>query len=200
MEEWKDVVGYEGIYQVSSYGRVKKNNGKELSQRKDQDGYLIVTLYKGGIRADYKAHRLVGMAFIDNPNNYPVINHKDENPSNNHVENLEWCTVKYNCNYGNRNKKLSEALKRCSHAHVQGERNYFYGKHFLRGLHPQAKKVAKLDSQGNILAVFDCTIDAAENVGCNPTAISMACNGKRNKIKGFQWKHLNEDEVDKLKK
>ena len=89
MEKWKDVIGYEEIYQVSSYGRVRKKNGKELSRRKDKDGYLIVTLFKDGDRADYKVHRLVGMAFIDNPNNYPIINHKDEIRSNNHVENLE---------------------------------------------------------------------------------------------------------------
>lgn len=192
MEEWKDVVGFEGLYQVSSFGRVKKSNGRELSQRKDKDGYLIVTLFKEKIRSDCKVHRLVGMAFIENPNNYLVINHKDENPSNNHVENLEWCTVKYNCNYGNRNKKLSESQKKCSHEHVKGEKNFFYGKHFSRGLHPQSKRVAKLDSQGSILAVFDCTKSAAESVNCSPSAISLGCRGKRKNIKGYQWKYLEK--------
>lgn len=190
MEEWKDVVGYEGLYKVSSYGRVMKVTGRELAQRKDKDGYLIVTLYRDKIRKDYKVHRLVGMAFIENPNNYPMINHKDESKDNNCVSNLEWCTVKYNNNYGSRNDKISKAQKGVPHPKTQGCRNYFYGKHYSKGLHPGAKKVMQLDLKENIIAIFDCAVSAAEHVGCVPSAINMCCSGKRNQIKGYKWKYL----------
>ena len=105
-ENWKDIEGYEGIYQVSDRGRVKSLNynhtGKEkiLKTRKVKERYLHVCLWKDG---EYKfcfVHRLVAQAFIPNPKNYPIINHKDENPSNNCVGNLEWCSSEYNNNYG----------------------------------------------------------------------------------------------------
>ena len=94
-EIWKDIQGYEGIYQVSSYGRVKsfkKNKVKILKPQMHYKGYKFVTLHKNGIGEKCKVHRLVAKAFIPNPNNYPVVNHKDENKSNNNVENLEWCS------------------------------------------------------------------------------------------------------------
>lgn len=192
MEIWKDIKGYEGLYQVSSKGIVKDCNGIERKQRTDTYGYKIVTLRKNGEYKSYKVHRLVGIAFISNPENLPCINHKDEVKSNNNVENLEWCTSKYNSNYGHRNEKIAKAAKERSHAYMQGERNYFYGKHFSGGEHPTSKRVAKLDGQGNVLAVFDCTKSAAESVNCSPSAISLGCRGKRKNIKGYQWKYLEK--------
>lgn len=108
MEEiWKDITGYEGLYQISSLGNVKSlfdNNGKRrdhiLSGGNDADGYKIVLLYKDRKRSTKKVHRLVAEAFIPNPNNYPQVNHKDENKSNNYADNLEWCTLLYNIRYG----------------------------------------------------------------------------------------------------
>ena len=78
-------------------------------------------LYKNGKKKTYLVHRLVAIAFLPNPNNLPIINHKDENPSNNNVNNLEWCTVAYNNTYGTARKRASENMK--------GEKNPFYGKH-----------------------------------------------------------------------
>ena len=92
--------------------------------------YLGVYLYQNNIRKFMTIHRLVALAFIDNPNNYPQINHKDENTKNNCVENLEWCSVKYNSNYGNHRKNLSIALS--------GENNGFYGKR-----HTTNKRIVK---------------------------------------------------------
>ena len=106
MEEiWKDVPGYEGLYQVSNIGEVRSlfyRGSKKIQLLKpaqDKKGYLRVTLYKDKKTHTLQIHRLVGMAFIPNPNNLPCINHKDCNPGNNHVENLEWCDVKYNNQY-----------------------------------------------------------------------------------------------------
>ena len=114
MEEiWKDIEGYEGKYQVSDKRRVKSlgNNKKRvekiLKPRISNKGYYSVVLYKNGNRCIHSIHRLVAQTFIKNPENYPIVNHKDENPINNCAENLEWCTQKYNCNYGTRNEKIS---------------------------------------------------------------------------------------------
>lgn len=111
-EEWRDIKGYEGKYQVSNLGRVKSLNyhradiSRILAVRKDKGGYLYLNLYKNNKRKTYKVHRLVAEAFIDNPNNYPQVNHKDEIRSNNIASNLEWCDSKYNNNYGTRKDKI----------------------------------------------------------------------------------------------
>ena len=104
MEEiWKDIKGYEGLYQVSNLGRVKSLKfGKEriLKPGRKKIGYLIVLLYdNNGICKWFRIHRLVAEAFIPNPNNLPEVNHKDEDKSNNRVSNLEWCTRQYNNEY-----------------------------------------------------------------------------------------------------
>ena len=118
-EIWKDVKGYEGLYQVSNLGRVKRlrfiNRHLDFKQEKilkpykdGGDYYFVIGLHKNG-KKKYKAiHRLVAEAFIPNPNNYPIVNHKDENKENNYVDNLEWCTHKYNSNYGNARTKMRE--------------------------------------------------------------------------------------------
>src|SRR5574344_1100472 len=102
-EIWKNVSGYEGIYQISNFGRVRSfkfSNVRILKNIVQSAGYLTVDLRKNGARKSFKIHRLVALAFIENPNNLPSINHKDECKTNNSVNNLEWCTDKYNSNYG----------------------------------------------------------------------------------------------------
>lgn len=110
---WKDIKGYEGFYQVSDTGEVKSlertrvgKNGSSVivpecirKQKTDKDGYKEVALCKDGKMKYCRVHRLVAEAFLDNPNGYPIINHKDENPANNNVNNLEWCTEQYNRQY-----------------------------------------------------------------------------------------------------
>lgn len=114
-EIWKDIEEYENLYQVSSIGRVKSLNynhttGKDriLKPAKDIYGYLYVSLCKQGKIKTHRIHRLVAEAFIPNPNNFPQVNHKNEDKTNNYVSNLEWCDRKYNCNYGTRNKRIAE--------------------------------------------------------------------------------------------
>lgn len=98
MEIWLDVQGYEGIYQVSNLGRVKRiyNKSEKIIEGTLVFGYRIVALYKNRVKSLKRVHRLVAEAFIPNPQNYPHINHKDWNPNNNCVDNLEWCTDQYN--------------------------------------------------------------------------------------------------------
>lgn len=100
-EIWKDIEGYEGIYQISNYGRIKsfyKNEGKIL-KNEIRNTYKIIQLTKDKKRKSFQIHRLVAKAFIPNSNNYKIVNHKDFNRENNDVDNLEWCTQKYNVNY-----------------------------------------------------------------------------------------------------
>lgn len=112
MEEWRDIKGYEGIYQISNKGRVKSLGNNKTRKEKilrpgKRKGYFYISLCKKGEKPKYfDIHRLVAQAFLPNPDNLPVVNHKDENKLNNNVENLEWCTYQYNNTYGTRNKKI----------------------------------------------------------------------------------------------
>ena len=121
-EVWKAVPGYEGLYEVSNIGNVRSlprvidmpsklgniyplhHKGKLLKQCVDGSGRFYVRLC--GVA--FRVHRLVAMAFIPNPDNLPQVNHKDENPKNNRVENLEWCTVQYNLYYGTRLARIGK--------------------------------------------------------------------------------------------
>lgn len=126
MEEiWKDIPNFEGFYQVSNLGNIRSvtrkakvkilnNNyrtikGQLISPAKTRDGYLKVSLSKEHKRYYFKVHRLVALTFIPNPNNLPCINHIDENKLNNNANNLEWCSIQYNCNYGTRNLRIANA-------------------------------------------------------------------------------------------
>lgn len=156
IEIWNDVVGYEGLYQVSNHGRVKSLNyqgkkGKEgmIKLIKKKGGYLGVALTKNKKIRHLRVHRLVAEAFISNPNNYPIVNHKDENPSNNHVSNLEWCTIKYNNCYG---KAREKAVKTYKKNHKEGKHNicarkgkehHMYGKHLSQEVKEKISRALK---------------------------------------------------------
>ena len=105
-----------GKYQVSNFGNIKSLNYNQTHKEKllkpfqNTDGHCQIELCKNNIGKRFLVHRLVAISFIPNSDKLPLINHKDENPKNNRVDNLEWCTAKYNCNYGNRNKKLYHSV------------------------------------------------------------------------------------------
>lgn len=138
-EIWKDINGYEGLYQVSNLGRIKSlpkfHQGERiLKERIDRYGYLYIGFFKNKVKKYYKIHRLVAEAFIPNPKELPCVNHKDENKTNNNVENLEWCSVAYNNSYAtrlervaakHRGKKLTaETKKKISIALKKGRKNH----------------------------------------------------------------------------
>lgn len=162
MEEiWKNIQGYEGLYQVSNLGRIKslnynhKNIEKILKYGIDTSGYKVVNLWKDGKGKTKTIHRLVAIHFISNPNNYPVINHIDENKQNNNITNLEWCTYKYNINYSSRDgHAISERMKNNNNA---------------------IKKKVKCITTGE---VFDAVIEAARKYNIDRSSISKACKGK----------------------
>lgn len=163
-EEWKPVVGFEGLYEVSNFGNVKSicaGRWKSTMIRKpvpDRDGYLTVNLKKNGKYVCAKIHRLVAKAFISNPNNLPQINHKDEDKANNRADNLEWCDCRYNNNYNDRPKR-------------------FY------------KPVIQLTDDGREIQRFESVKAAAESIGINPANISGVLTGRRLKTGGFRWQY-----------
>lgn len=136
-EVWKPIVGFEGIYEVSNYGRIKslprekRTKGQILKPYLNRYGYHVVSLRKEAKGKTYclKVHRIVAQAFIENPNNYPYINHKDENKTNNNAENLEWCTPYYNTHYGScieksASKRRGEPMpKMIGNQHGKGHRH-----------------------------------------------------------------------------
>lgn len=126
-EVWKDIKGYEGLYQINTNGNIRSlshtvccwngykvvtkiHPGKLLTPQVDIDGYKHIRLSKNGIMRSFLVHRLVAETFISNPRNFSEINHKDENPGNNTSSNLEWCSHIYNSNYGTRNIRISKTM------------------------------------------------------------------------------------------
>ena len=172
-EEWKDIPGYEGLYQASTFGRVRglkrcvggrMQRATILKQILHRDGYPKITLYKDHRSKHFQTHRIIAMTFIPNPDDLPQINHKDENKINNHVENLEWCTRSYNCKYGHRNDK---SISRCS------------------------VKVAQLDLNGNYIAEYSSMREAGRITGVSDSKICEVCHGHRNTTGGYKWKIIN---------
>lgn len=186
MEElWKDIEGYEG-YQVSNLGRVKSlakswickgcvhhQKEKLLKPLKCSEGgkYRMVGLHKNGECKFKLVHRLVAEAFLPNPDNLPIINHKDENPSNNNVENLEYCTQKYNINYGTRTKRSAKAIS---------EKNKNNPK--------LSKEVYQYTLDNQLIKVWKSTNECGRN-GFNQRHVASCCRGERRKHKGFIWSY-----------
>lgn len=164
-EIYKDIEGFEGLYQVSNYGRVKSlHYGKERILRQQVNfGYCCVYLRnQNKERKNCLVHRLVAQAFIDNPNNYEEVNHIDEDKMNNHVTNLEWCDRKYNANYGT-------AIQRCALKRINN---------------PKLSKQVLCVETG---VVYPSTIEVERQLGFSQGNISYACNGRYKQAYGYTW-------------
>jgi hypothetical protein len=109
LELWSDIEDYENKYQISNYGRLKSlKNNMIMKPMVGTNGYLLACLWKNGKQRKISIHRLVAKKFVPNPYNYKEVNHIDEDKTNNRFDNLEWCTRKYNMNYGNVKNKISK--------------------------------------------------------------------------------------------
>lgn len=175
-EIWKDIEGYENLYQVSNLGRVKSlGNGnarnpnfqkERIMKARDNKGYLQVGLSKDGKKKRYQIHRLVAIAFIQNPNNLPQVNHISEDKTNNRVDNLEWCSAKYNINYGTRNKRMSESLTN----------------------NPKRSKKVICVQTG---VIYPSVRQVERELGFNQSNISSVCAGIYKTAYGFNWKYID---------
>ena len=115
IEIWKDIPNYEGLYQASNLGCIRNTKTKKiLKPRIDKNGYFKHILYIKGNPKEFRTHRLIALTFIINPNNFPQINHIDENKQNNCIENLEWVDAKSNANHATRNKRIAIGVKKNS--------------------------------------------------------------------------------------
>lgn len=183
IEIWKDVVGYEGYYQISSFGKVKRVSrigcfGNLIKEHPiavyEGERYMLVTLNKLGKKRPNLLHRVIAQAFIPNPDNLPEVNHKDGNRLNNSIENLEWCTSSEN--------QL--------HAYKIGlQINPWIGKKGIK--HPCSKPVVKLSIDGKEIERFDSVRDAARSVKADESYLSHCCRNKNRKAGGFKWKYAS---------
>lgn len=179
-EIWKDIKDYEGFYQVSNLGNIRSCDriihkkgqsdafvhGKPKKQVDNGHGYLNVCLSKFGKTKIYYVHRLVAQAFIPNHENLPEVNHKDENPYNNNVENLEWCDRKYNGNYGTIKERIGKA---------------------------NSKQICQYDSLGNLINNYNSVYDAERKTGIKRTGIQNCLRDLSKTSGGFVWKYYGED-------
>ena len=181
MEEiWKEIPGYEN-YQISNFGRRKKGN-KILKPLLFPNGYVNCAVWKNNKQKVYLMHRMVMELFHPDKSDFKSmpyedrdkidlnkleVNHKDECVTNNHVDNLEWCTSKYNANYGNRNIKCRLCNKR------------FF------------KPVEKYTLDGKLLNVYDTISDAAKSVNGDSSFIARVCNNKQLTAYGYKWQWHN---------
>ena len=179
-EIWKDIEGYEGMYQVSNMGRVRSVertawNGKGyrtvaeriLKAGNSGLGYLVVTLCKEGENKNHLIHRLVAKAFLPNADNLPEVNHKDENKENNKAENLEWVTCSENINHGTRNKRMAEKL---------------------------SKPIFGIDKVTGLIVEFPSAQEAERQLGIAHNNICACLKGKYKTAGGFYWYYADTTE------
>ena len=167
MEEYKEIKGYEGLYWISNLGNVKsKYRVKKPSI--DKDGYYIVNLSKEGKSKSFYLHRLLAIHFIPNPNNYPQVNHIDEDKLNNNLDNLQWCTLEQNHNFGTRNKRTGET-----------QRNSI----------SKSKPVLQFDLDNNLISEYPSINEVQRQLGFFQNNIVKCCKGKSKQAYGFIWKY-----------
>lgn len=182
-EEWRDIPGYENLYQASNLGRIRsveryieradgyKNHimPRVLKQKKNNsNNYLLVNLHKDKKPKRYLVHRLIAITFIPNPHNLPQVNHKDENPQNNKVSNLEWCDCKYNICYGTARRRHSE--------HVKNRPDI-------------SKPVEQYTRDGVYIATYPSSVEAHRQTGVWHQSIWRVMNGILKTAGGFIWKY-----------
>lgn len=194
-------------YFVDKQGNVY-NKRQQIKPQIDKNGYLWVNLTYDGKQHNHKIHRLVAQAYIPNPDNLPQINHKNEDKTDNRVENLEWCDNYYNIHYGTALERARKTRK---------ERGYYWVKDAIakrkennpnnemwfriaeikkrNGTNRQEKLmigVVQLDLNGNFIKEYESMVDAANAVGCERSNIRACCKGRQKTAKNYKWKYKNE--------
>ena len=187
-EQWKDIIGYEGLYQISSYGRVKSLprkgcKGQIVKPSFTNSGYQQTHLCKNGKAVTKMVHRIVAIHFIYNPDNLPEVNHINECKTDNRVENLEWCTRLQNVRHGTGVKRMAKAHNYKESA-IKSAQNHDY-KAIAR---KRAKPVLQYSKDGKFIKRWDSLRDITRELGYSCGNLSGACNGKFKYRYGYAWK------------
>lgn len=211
----KPVKGYEGYYEVDQFGRVfglnrivevedngrvyqKPVKGKQMKQSVHTAGYKTVSLTKKGKTKTEFVHRIVAQAFLDNPNNLPFVNHRDEDRTNNFVENLEWCTVSYNSTYNNVHKKRAKKLVGIPHTDEHKEKiskslkEYYQTNKSASIGRVSKKKKRVIGVKGNEVFHFDSICEASKFVNGARANITRSCNSEFKTAYGYKWMFEND--------
>lgn len=182
VEIWKDIDGFEGLYKISNLGNIYSIGGRVMGGMNNRyknkprmmkphirNGYEHVCLTKDKKQFHYKIHRLVAMAFVPNPNDYPFVNHKNEIKDDNRAVNLEWCTAKYNLNYGSHNEKMRKTKSK--------------------------KPIAQFDMNGNFIEIHDSSRDIERKFGYFHNNITNCCKHKYGykSAYGYKWEFATRD-------
>lgn len=205
MEIWKDVEGYVGYYQVSNNGRIRSIDrlvvhedgtkrilkGKILKLFKEKNGYYSVCLRKKGQRKTHHVHRIVGKAFIENKENLPTINHKNEVKTDNRIENLEWVSYAYNINYGTALERMKRTRKEKDIG--VGENHPNFGR--LGKNSPTSKPILQYDLKGNFIAEYEGTMCVERELGFRNGNISAAARGILKKSYGYIWRYKHDKAI-----
>ena len=196
-EIWKDIEGYEGLYEVSNMGRVKSlkrtvwNSGKgcyvtvpeRILKAGKAKGYLRVRLYKEGKVKNYYVHRLVGQEFLENPEGYTDLNHLDENKENNRADNLEWCSKSYNINYGTRNKRVAEKVSEKLRGKKQSEES----------IKKRSKPVFSVNKESGLIMWWKSAKEAERCTAIDHGNIIKCCKGKYHSAGNHIWFYADDD-------
>lgn len=179
MEIWKDINGFCGEYQISNLGRVKSfksGTPKILKYKTNNKGYKWVALCLNGAQSNLLVHRLVAMHFLDNDKNYKIINHIDENPANNNVSNLEWCTYSENVKKSTKFNKFYKDNKILCKTKVSK--------------HNDTNNKVKQILNGDIIKIFNNSLEVKRFFGFDQSFILSCCRNKRKSAYGYQWQFV----------
>lgn len=189
-EIWKDVVGYEGLYQVSNMGRVRSlghdkwHKGRIIKSHFDgKKHYKFVSLHKKGKSKRFNIHRLVAIAFVPNPNNYPQVNHKNEIKTDNRATNLEWCTAQYNINYGSAMKRAIKT--RYSRYDVKELVAKTKASKIANKSYSAERPVNQFTWDGEFIKRYDSATQASKETGIS--GIGRCCQWKTKRAGKYIW-------------
>lgn len=197
MEIWKDIVGFEGLYQVSNSGRVRSLERVTYGKRRPAmirkpsinrvTGYCYINLCKDRVSRNYLLHRIVATAFVPNPHGYETVNHKNENKQDNRAENLEWMTLADNLRYGTHTERATR-----NKPPMIGESHPNFGKRGSAALTHKGRVVGTSKKDPSITVEFDTAATAARSLGISTGQLCDAINGKAKSCGGYTWRRINE--------